>query len=97
MKKIIFKLNQAKKLVPVSGQSTVSITTSGEVEVINCRTTQHRGPRKVILTSTQHAELYRSPMGVNRTVKIILPANRTTCSEVIRQVEILFRKHNMYN
>lgn len=86
----VFELDQAKKLVPVSGFTSVAIETTGEYEVINCRNTCPRGPRKFTLASTKHGELYRSPMGVNRSVRITLPAELCTRAEVKRQIDLLF-------
>lgn len=89
----VFELDQAKKLVPVSGFTSVAIETTGEYEVINCRSTCPRGPRKVTLAATKCGELYRSPMGMNRSVRITLPAELCNPSEVKRQVDMLFDRY----
>ncbi|MDO4991787.1 MAG: hypothetical protein Q4E26_02395 [Prevotellaceae bacterium] len=89
----VFELDQAKKLVPIMGNTCVTVETDGEYEIINCKHTVYRGPRKVTLATTNCGELYRSPMGQNRSVRITLPAENCNLKEVKRQVERLFKEY----
>lgn len=93
MKFLEFTLERPVKLFPVMGMTEVTIETTGEVDVINCKPTVHGGPRKVVLASTERGELTRSPMGMNRTVRVTLPTSCATPAEFKRQVELLFDEY----
>lgn len=88
-------MEQPIKLVPVCGDTEVEIETSGEYEVIDCKATVHRGPRQIVLAATEFATLSRSPMGMNRTVRVTLPTEMATMDNFIQQVESVFEVHNL--
>lgn len=91
MKQIEFKLTRPVRLAPISGNTDVTVRTSGDVLISECECTDHR-QRSIPITSTKRATLYRSPMGLNHTVKIILPCDMATEHEFQRQLTMLFSR-----
>lgn len=90
-RKIKFKLNRPKTLVPIIGESMVTVLTDGLVKVFDLPTTRHRQQRGDI-TYTRHGMLWHSPLGMRRTVKINMCTSEATEEAVVAEVRRLFCK-----
>lgn len=91
MKQINFRLDRMVRLIPLSGKTSVCINTTGEVTV--AEQVKNSTPRKknVVIASTRNAVLMASPLGHNRTLKVILPEGRATMSEFFKEIVELFK------
>ena len=91
MKIIKFDLDRMVRLIPLSGKTSVSINTTGEVTV--AEQVRNSTPRKkpVVIASTRHAVLMASPLGHSRTLKVILPEGRATMGGFFKEIVELFK------
>lgn len=96
MKKIYFNLNNSVLLTPLTGETKVTLHTTGDV-LISQQTPSFSLPRKrsIILANTRCATLSRSPKGYNRTVKITLPIDQASEREFIKQIRHLFQAYEI--
>lgn len=89
-KKINFPLLSSVRLSPISGETDVEITTSGNVLVSDYHPVRPRGPRSIPIAKTRYGALSSSPKGNYVTLKVILPFDMASEREFHRQVEMLF-------
>lgn len=90
MRNINFPLNNPVRLTPVSGTTTVSVQTTGDVLVTEATESKTHHERAIVMADSGKGTLSRSPKGLNRTVKITLPLQEASESEFHRQVDKLF-------
>lgn len=90
MKTYNFCLLNAVRITPLSGQTILTVRSNGDFKIADSVPSTAPSERSVTLARTDHGTLSRSPMGMNRTVKITLPARDASENEFHRQLSILF-------
>lgn len=90
MKRIEFPLTRSVRLTPLSGQTQVALTTTGDVLVSNYLPVRPYCQRSVPVVATERGQITSSPKGCYLTMKVILPAEIASEREFHRQVELLF-------
>ncbi|MCQ2238234.1 MAG: hypothetical protein MJZ73_03265 [Bacteroidaceae bacterium] len=90
MRIIDFSLKNPVRITPLSGQTRVSVSTSGEVDITDAVPGSTSRERSITLADTGKGILSRSPKGLNRTIKITLPLVEASEMEFHRQVGMLF-------
>lgn len=86
-----FRLNRAKTLVPIIGESEVTVVTDGVVKVLDVPTSRYRDRRSEV-TYTKHGMLWHSRLETRRTVKVNMFTPHATEEAVVAEVRRLFRK-----
>lgn len=90
-KKIIqFPLNNAVKIVPLTGKTNVEVSTTGEVLIHDPAPSPDPRPRDIILTESIYGRLTSTPCGINHSVKITFPARLATRENFLLEVHALF-------
>ena len=90
MKKIEFKLINPVRLIPVKGDSYVTVETNGAVTIQDPATSEPRAPRYRTLVDTGKAQLKLSAHGLYRKVEIRLRADVASRSDFQREMNTLF-------
>lgn len=90
MKKIEFKLVNPVRLIPVTGDSYVSVETNGSVTIQDPVKVEPREPRYRTLIDTGKAQLKLSAHGLYRKVVIRLRADEATQIDFQREMNTLF-------
>jgi len=83
-------LDHPIRIIPIEGETSVSIVTTGEYIIAKSSTCDQPRVRSITLADTGKAVLTKSPQGANRTVKIILASEEASEEEFVRQVKLLF-------
>lgn len=92
MKTITFNLTKSVRLTPVTGETHVSVVTSGDFIRTDAETSKSPRIREVILSETDNGKLTRTPKGLKRSVHITLPVMEASKEEFHRQVDELFAR-----
>lgn len=90
MKKIEFTLTRPVRLTPLSGQTQVELTTTGDVLVSDYVPERPYCKRCIPVAFTERGQITSSPKGCYLTMKVILPTDMASEREFHRQVELLF-------
>ena len=78
----------------VKFQASVKRDEKGNVVIVPHGThPSHIGPRSIVLCDTGIAKLKQSPMGNNRKIEIILPADIATSGNFLRNLRELFHAY----
>jgi len=92
MKTTNLSIQQPVRIIPINGETNISIVSTGDYVIAKSPTGEHR-VRSITLSDTGKATLSRSLMGQSRTVKIILASEEASEEEFVRQVRMLFRQN----
>ena len=95
MKRIEFPLTRPVRLTPLSGQTLVELTTTGDVLVADYVPARPYCKRNVPVVNTERGQITSSPKGYYLTLKVIQPAEMATEREFHRQVDMLFDEMNL--
>lgn len=87
---IEFELQNAVKLVPLTGKTSVKVTTTGDVLINDPAPSAVPRVRSIKIAETQFGCLSVSPGGMNTTVKIILPTEMASKENFLLEVHALF-------
>lgn len=91
MRKIELKLVNPIKVIPVKGNSYVTVETDGVVEIQDpAPAPEPRTPRYRTLADTGAAQLKLSAHGLYRKVEIRLLAHKSSRSDFMREMNTLF-------
>ena len=90
MKKIEFKLVNPVRLIPVTGDSYVSVETNGSVMIQESVKSEPREPRYRTLIDTGKAQLKLSAHGAYRKVEIRLRSDEASRLDFQREMNTLF-------
>ena len=72
-----FELKNRCTIIPIFGKTKVQVETTGKVKIMDFTPSDEPRVRKIDVCSTNHARMWLSPGGNNRSVLINLPANKT--------------------
>lgn len=86
-----FRLEAPVRLVPLKGETTVDIKTTGSYKVI-VKSVSNPKPPVSRLSHSDHGRLTQSPAGHSRTVKITLPEGGWEYEDFLREMFILFAR-----
>lgn len=87
-----FRLVNAIRLAPVSGQTDVTVTSTGCFSISNYKP-RYYNERFVKLAETQRGKMKQSPCGLNRTIQITLPTGMATRREFHRHLDLLYLEY----
>ena len=90
-KRIDFDLTCPTNLVPVDGNTHVTVSTNGHLIIRENHAYRKREPYQHVV-DTDCAHLLLSPAGRTMTAKITLPFDRSSEGEFYRQMRRLFEK-----
>lgn len=90
MRIIDFNLKKPVHITPLSGTTSVSVRTNGDVMITESLPSSQPRERSITISDTGRGTLSRSPKGLNRTIKITLPLMEASEREFHHQVNLLF-------
>lgn len=96
MKAINFKLRNAVRLTPVSGETRVTVESNGQFEIKDLIPKLHE-PKYRLLAGTLHGRYYRSRGGHSRIIKITLPAEKASKEKFVEEMFTLFETLKYWN
>lgn len=91
MKVTNYNLDHSVRIVPINGETNLSIVTTGDYYIVKSSTGERR-IRAITLADTGKAKLTKSPMGMNRTLSITLASEEASEEEFMRQAREVFRQ-----
>ena len=89
MNKTTFNLLHAVRLIPIKGETQVTVETNGICEIKDLIPKLHE-PKYRLLAGTLHGRYYRSRGGLNRIIKITLPAEVASKEKFVEEMFTLF-------
>jgi len=90
MKSVNLQLQQPIRIIPINGETNVTVVSTGDYLVAQSSISEHR-VRAITLADTGKATLTQSPMGMNQTLKIILASVEASEEEFLHQAREVFR------
>lgn len=92
MKTVNMSLERPVRIIPLNGETSLNIVSTGDYIISHTSTSDAPRVRAITLADTGKAVLSKSPMGANRTLKIILASEEASKEEFMRQVEMVWNK-----
>ena len=83
-------------LIPISGQTDVQVETTGRVKILDFTPSDTPREKSIKLCSTKYAKMWLSPAGVNRTIKICMPAKAPQAA-FEKEMDMLYEIYNLNN